>query len=126
MAVSEYTLEVVDQLSADMPAIRQLVSENVQDNGELLPHMLFGEIAPWAEREFAAAPDSADLRVLLDTLDTAYLKGDPEFRNVLEASFVENLGLGSAVLDLLGPNLAAFADLMFPWRGSAYNTELED
>jgi len=93
-----------------------MLQEHERFYEELLPHLFFGEVAPWAENELAAAGQSSDLLSLLSIVDEGYAKGDAEFRNVLEASFVEDLGEESPVLALLGPNLSHFASIMFPNR----------
>jgi hypothetical protein len=116
MAATKSTQEWVTKLVDAVPRLRPVLQEHERLYDEVLPHLFFGEVAPWAENELATAGQSSDLLALLDIVDQGYISGDAEFRNVLEASFVEDLGEESPVLDLLGPHLSDFAEIMFPNR----------
>ena len=101
------TDELVHRVETQVPATAPLVADHVDFYEELLPHVLFGEITSWAEDEARRDPSSPALARLLDLLETAYVEGDDDVRNVLTVSFVENLA--SPVVSLLGPQLHALA-----------------
>jgi hypothetical protein len=71
--------------------------------GELLPHVLFGDITRWAVTQ---DPRSFALARLLGLLDDAYAAGPVEVVNLVTVSFVELLE-ETPVWHRLSPRLAA-------------------
>lgn len=72
----------------DLAAIRD---EHLGDYGELLPHVLFGDVTRYAVRLAASGADDATLDSLLNDLDSALAADrDDDVGNLILASFVEN------------------------------------
>ena len=95
---------VIEGLAKSHPAIQEVLSEHLEDNdGELLTHVLFGDIVRWVEGG-SASPLETD-RLFVE-LDHYYEGGDSEVQNVILASFVEAFGYRSEFLERLGPVLA--------------------
>ena len=87
----------VDWLVAKHPRLAPILEEHMNDyGGELLPHVLFGDVTRHAAdlaRRGADDPDAADeLQTLLEDLDEAMLpsEGDDAVDNLIWVSFVEN------------------------------------
>jgi hypothetical protein len=94
--------ELLADLVASEPALQPVLDEHERDNGELLPHVLFGDITRWVV-EHPANPR------LLGVLERHLGDGDAYVRDLLLASFVENL-LDEPIdhlRDSLGPRLSA-------------------
>jgi len=72
MAATESTQEWVTKLVDAVPRLRPMLQEHERFYEELLPHLFFGEVAPWAENELAAAGQSSDLLSLLSIVDEGY------------------------------------------------------
>jgi hypothetical protein len=104
---------LVDRLVATYPELRTLHQEHVDTFGELLPHVLFGELTAWLVNAYIAdpevGPEAAWRRILAD-LERDYETGDPDVRELLYASFLENLPHpdedGAGIAAHLGPRLA--------------------
>ncbi len=107
---TEYWLS---QIAIAIPRLAALIEDHRDFNEGLIPHVLFGEIAPWVEEEYRLSGRSKDLGTLLDILDQGYDEGDSSFQNVLEASFIENVGPDSPLIEFLGPALSTVARRMF-------------
>lgn len=92
-------------LVEELPELRPTLDEHLEDmEGELLPHVLFGDITRWA---VAQELRSFALARLLGILDEAYAAGPVEVVNLVTVSFVENLPEESPVWHRLSPRLAA-------------------
>jgi hypothetical protein len=73
---------------SDLAAIR---NEHLRDYGELLPHVLFGDVTRYAAGLARSGADDATLDGLLNDLDSALEAGrDDEVGNLIAASCVEN------------------------------------
>lgn len=95
----------VGSLNRDLAAT---LREHEEFYKELLPHVFFGEVSPWAVDRAA----SAELEPLLTLLEDAYRTGDQDVRDLIGASFIENVEDNPTIVDRLGPNLRAAAN---PW-----------
>nr|WP_298719868.1 hypothetical protein [uncultured Steroidobacter sp.] len=92
---------LIERLLAAVPDLRGVYDEHISDNDELLPHVFFGDVTRFAI-ENAAAPSVASLLALLDE---ALADADEEVREVVAASFVENLVGETAALKLMKPKM---------------------
>jgi hypothetical protein len=108
------THALVDRLTGTFPQLLRLREEHLEAFGELLPHVLFGELTAWLVDEYAAAPQAgpeAAWRRILADLERAYEAGDVDTRELLYVSFLENLPYpqepGAGITGHLGPHLAA-------------------
>jgi hypothetical protein len=87
-------LDVVSKVAESQPALAEAVAEHQIDNdGEVFPHVLFGDVARWIVRQESEDPESSRAVVLL--LDDLYANGDAGVRELLQASFIENLPVSS-------------------------------
>jgi len=108
------THALTDRLTETFPQLRPLREEHLEAFGELLPHVLFGELTAWLVGEYVAAPQAgpeAAWRRILAELERSYETGDVDTRELLYVSFLENLPYpqepGAGIADHLGPHLAA-------------------
>ena len=101
---------LIRDLVVDIPELHPLLDEHLDDqDGELLAHVLFGDVTRWAESQAAhpTGESSASLKRLLERLDAAYTDGDDDLRGLIQVSFLWHLS--DAVRALLGPTLRAVA-----------------
>jgi hypothetical protein len=100
------TGDLLDELAHFEPALARLRDEHMAFNGELLPHVLFGDVTRWV---VAHAPATHVLGVLERHLAT----GDANVANLIGVSFLENLEPeDTTVRHALGPRLRAELDAM--------------
>jgi hypothetical protein len=66
-----------------------ILDEHLRDNGELLPHVFFGDVTRYAS-DLARRGDTGRLDHLLTDLDQALTSAEDEADNLIWASFVEN------------------------------------
>ena len=93
--------QLLDALSAAAPEFAALKAEHVREYGELLPHVLFGDLTRWV---LAHQPQNR----VVDILEEAFRAGDSSTRDLIAASFVENIEPGpeyQTLRDALGPQL---------------------
>ncbi len=96
---------LIDRLLEAIPDLRPVYEEHLSDNDGLLPHVFFGDVARFAIANAAAPTSTAAISHLLTTLDEALSDADAEVREVILASFVENLAGEAAALKQLKPKM---------------------
>lgn len=113
--VTQAQRDLVQQLAATFPAIAELLDDHVADCGDMLPHVVFGDITRYfVELVRSPLPDD-DLKAvaLLAELATAFERSDESVRELITVSFLENL-LGeepaARIRSLLSGALAASFD----------------
>jgi hypothetical protein len=89
---------LVTALVEAVPALGPVVEEHIESYGELLPHVLFGDLTRFVLAA-AAKGDETNVRTILDLLDTGMVSGDPDLVNLISASFVENVGVWDRTMD---------------------------
>jgi hypothetical protein len=90
--------------AAISPELAGMLREQVEDDDELLLHLLMGDLCRWAEERAATHPSDAHLRALLEVLESEFSRRDDQVDDAVAVSFVEHLD--DAVVVLLGPALA--------------------
>jgi hypothetical protein len=81
----------IEWLVARYSGLAALRDEHLTDYGELLPHVLFGDVTRYAAGLARSGADDATLDSLLNDLDSALgANRDDEVGNLIAASFVEN------------------------------------
>lgn len=85
------TSNLSDLLREAVPEFGSTIDDHVTFYGELLPHVLFGDLT----RFVISAHERGDLdieRRSLVVLDLAFRDGDESVQNIVAVSFVENVG----------------------------------
>jgi hypothetical protein len=112
--VSSETVQLARHLAETVPALKDLLTEHLDDNdGDLLPHVYFGDLTRWVSAELSTDPDSPAVRKVLAELDDAAANGSDDVVELVTVSFLENLDDDSPVLDLLSPHLVAMRAELF-------------
>ena len=73
------------------PSVRQIVEEHHRDQGELLLHVLCGDLSRYCVEAWNRG-GSTEMNDCLACASRALDEGDQAVRNAIEASFVENVG----------------------------------
>lgn len=94
--------DVVDELLKHVPEFRDEVEEHREFHGELLPHVLFGDLTRFVLRAREEGQDELVQRAL-GFLDEALRRGDEQVDNLVSLSFVQNV-------EPWGPEYAAFIE----------------
>src|SRR5204862_3762142 len=92
--MSDERIDFVERLVSLFPYLRALLLEHKSDNfGEILPHLFIADLARKATDMYVAlrSKSSDDRDQLLAFLETSYRSNDTEVRELLSASFLENL-----------------------------------
>ena len=104
-----------------VPSFAPALSEHLQDNGELLPHVLMSDLLRFVGARIDQHGQTAvEVAVILDTLEDEVLGGDADTVNAIAVSFLENLEAEpffSKLYARLGPKLRA-AHAPFAWPPS--------
>jgi hypothetical protein len=99
----------LDDLLSAVPELKPILDEHLAANDNLLPHVMIADVARFAVAEIADARKRVTVHKLLDRLERGLTAGDEETRELILASFVENLMGETTSLRLLkplmGPNL---------------------
>jgi hypothetical protein len=82
---------VVDVLRKEIPEFAPHIEEHIADLGEVLPHPLFGDLTRFIEEAWTEGNTELVSRCLW-WLEHALTAGDEETKNLVRASFVENVG----------------------------------
>ena len=105
--------DLVTDLVGRFPELRALLDEHLADQeGELLPYLLMGDIAQWLHEHSETNPGRVG--ELLGWLEDEFARGDFDTRNLIDVGIVEMLPAlpeGASILDLLGPELRARAEI---------------
>ena len=83
---------VVGSVVEAVPELREALAEHLQDNDEILPHVLFGcDLVPFV----LAAWEAGNAEIVgrcLEVLEAAMVSSDPRTRELAAVSFVESVG----------------------------------
>jgi hypothetical protein len=126
--MSETTVEFVERLARQFPALMPLLREHLADYDEVLPHLFFADLTRHVIAEWKRGRTDA-LRPILDELDAIYegVIDDTDYRgegeplpNLIAVSFLENLPWrhepGAEIREILGPHLRSELERMEAWR----------
>ncbi len=116
--MSVESMAFVKQVAGLSPTLKVLLESHVKDNfGEVLPHVFLGDVtrhvialvgAPASEVSLAVR---REVKTILDTMEHGYATGSPEVRELIAASFLENLPAkeepGSEIRGMVGPSLGS-------------------
>ena len=105
--------DFTQRLIEEAPELEPLVQEHLADQeGELLPYLLMGDIAQWLHER--SRTDPRRVGEIFGWLEGEFARGDFDTRNLIDVGIVEMLPAlpeGAIVLDLLGPELRARAEI---------------
>lgn len=108
------SLELVDEICACSPALREARRVHLESFGTLIPHVFMGQVllrvGSCLGASHGGADDFAELSGILRSLEIGMEAGDREARNVIAVSFVGDAELETffrALRPLLGPKVAA-------------------
>lgn len=114
--MSDRAVVFVKAISARFPCLGPVLDEHIGDNGEILPHVFFGDVTRYAVRLFQNSEASPELRDILSHLEEAFQREMPDVVDLISVSFLENLPRdgepGGEIRKLLGPNLRKELDLI--------------
>jgi hypothetical protein len=95
------------------PELGALLDEHLSDQeGELLAYVLMADVARWLTTHCSSSPQR--VRKILSWLETEYVDGNFDVRNLIDVGIVEMLPAmpgGAPILAMLGPALRARADV---------------
>ena len=99
--------DLVADLRATQPALDRVLGRHMADHEIFLPHVFMADVT---RSLCAAGPDAAG-RAVINVIADHFERGDADVRNVVVASFLENLEADDpgqrAIVDALPPALAA-------------------
>lgn len=105
---------LMTKLMTDIPELKPLMHQHLVDQeGEMQPYVLMGDVARWAHENAARGADRVS--PLTRWLDNQFAAGDEAVRDLIGIGFVEMLPEtpeGDAVFKLLGPHLREVAHEM--------------
>lgn len=92
-----------EKLIQSVPALQQIYREHLRDNDVLLPHVLFGEITRFVVNKARKAEYDSSIARLLNEFENGLKEGPEEVRELISASFVENLCGETGAIKALKP-----------------------
>lgn len=99
--------EFVADLCAAAPALTHVLDEHVADNDQFLPHVFMADVTRW----LSADRPVTTIRDVVAVVADHFERGQPDVREVIVASFLENLDrdepADQIVLGALPPALVA-------------------
>jgi hypothetical protein len=109
--MNAHDIVLLGELVGRCPSLLEPLQAHLDAYDGLLSHLFMAEVARWAVERHATAPGDAELARALDYLEGCFAAGRPEDREIIAASFLENLppagGPGADLRDALGPALSA-------------------
>jgi hypothetical protein len=94
--------DFVARLTSASPELTEVYRQHIADQGELLPHVLMGEVTRLVVA--SVSHEQADwLPALLKQLEAGLVSGDGDIAELIGVSFVENLSGENAALKNLVP-----------------------
>src|SRR3954471_14705300 len=113
--MSEQAVSFVRSIVARFPSLSAILEEHLKDNlGEILPHVFLGDVTRYLPSLLLAAssggfPIRRELRDILDYLEEVFSGDGAELRELISASFLENLPRpgesGAQLREMVGPTL---------------------
>lgn len=100
--------DFVRELVSIEPELEAELSEHIDDNDGVLPHLFMGDVARWAVRSGSTVVGKPRLERLLGFLEDAYGDGTSDTANVIAASFVEFMVDEPGIVAMFGPKLTHF------------------
>ena len=113
--------QLFQHISRAVPSFTPVLAEHLHDNGELLAHVLMGDLLRFVGARIGQSGQAAiEVGAILDTLEHEVSGDDADTVNAIAVSFLENLEAEpffSKLYARLGPKLRA-AHAPFAWPPS--------
>lgn len=93
----------IQDLMRLVPELKPIYDQHLTENDTLLPHVLMADLARFAVDEVAGVRHRPAVVKLLSQLENGLSDGDSETRELIVASFAENLAGEVAALQMLRP-----------------------
>ena len=81
----------IEYLISEIPQIKDIYNEHINDYDELLMHVLFGDITRFAVSLYKKNSNDETLKKLLLILDEGFTTSDKKLQELISVSFLENL-----------------------------------
>jgi hypothetical protein len=82
---------LAEDLRAEVPEAGSVVDDHLATYDELLPHVLFGDVTRFVMDAYEEGRSGVERRCL-EFMERALRDGDDDVKNVIQVSFVENVG----------------------------------
>lgn len=107
--MNAHDVVVIGVLVDRCPRLLPVLQDHLDDYDRLLSHVFLGDVARWAVERSSADPLDRDLACALESLNASFDSGRTDDRELIAASFLENLPKngqpGGDIRRLLGPAL---------------------
>jgi len=107
--MNAHDLVLVGSLAERCPALLPVLQEHLDDYDGLLPHVFIADVTRWLADRYATDPTDEQVACGLDVLEAAFAVGHSDDRELIAASFLENLPRGDerghGLRDAIGPAL---------------------
>lgn len=97
--------DFVSRLTATSPELTEVHRQHMAEQGELLPHVLMGEITRLVVAVVGCKQPVDWLNALLQQLEAGLVSGNGDVAELIAVSFVENLSGENAAIQTLLPEM---------------------
>lgn len=109
MIIPASTIDIAKRIASISDHLRLKLDDHTYDNdGEILPHIFFGDVARraihLAEKHGVSKDNNDELSRIVGELEASYSADDQEVMELISVSFLENVE-NSRVVDVLGRGL---------------------
>jgi len=84
-------LSFIKMLLENVPELKSVYDEHIDDYDELLEHVFMGDVTRFVEKLYKSDPNSECLIRILNFIDKAFLAEDKKLQELISVSFLENL-----------------------------------
>jgi len=95
--------EFLEALLERIPKLSSLYDKHIQDNDELLSHLLMADLTRFAVKESRNPEAQSVIAEMFEYLEEGLLTGSKEVRELIGVSFAENLRGEHVALEFLRP-----------------------
>lgn len=100
---NQASIKFVEEVVRKVPELQPIYDEHIADYDENLPHVFFGDVTRFAIAETARDGEHDALARLLGKLESGLRDGPAEVKDLVIASFVENLCGETRAISVLNP-----------------------
>jgi hypothetical protein len=109
MTVNAHDVVLIGELVGRCPALLSLLQKHLDDHDCLLSHLFMGDVTRWCVERYVVDPHDPDLVCVLRYLNESFEAARPDDRELIGASFLENLPrgteAGASLRDVIGQAL---------------------